>query len=183
MTTHGAPVKPRTLAASAGFDAEHEPLRLLYETYGGAVYGRCVYLLRNKTLAEDAMQDVFARALTNYKTFRQEASPLTWLMQITTNHCLNVLRGQRAPWLQRFRREEQAKSEGTGGPQVLEARDLVRRLLQRFDQETQAAAVHYYVDEMTLDEVAAALGRSVPTVRKRLERFTTALRAHQSNEA
>ena len=32
-------------------------------------------------------------------------------------------------------------------------------------------AVHYHVDEMTLDEVAALLGRSVPTVRKRLEDF------------
>jgi RNA polymerase sigma-70 factor, ECF subfamily len=29
--------------------------------------------------------------------------------------------------------------------------------------------VHYFVDEMTLEEVAAVLGRSVPTIRKRLE--------------
>ena len=28
--------------------------------------------------------------------------------------------------------------------------------------------IHYFVDEMTLDEVAAAIGRSIPTVRKRL---------------
>jgi len=28
--------------------------------------------------------------------------------------------------------------------------------------------IHYYVDEMTLEEVAAAIGRSIPTVRKRL---------------
>ena len=31
--------------------------------------------------------------------------------------------------------------------------------------------IHYHVDGMTLEEVAAALGRSVPTVRKRLEQF------------
>lgn len=177
MTKNGAQVKPRPLAAEAWLDAEQEPLRMLYVTYASSVYGRCKYLLRDKSLAEDAMQDVFARALDSYKTFRQEASPLTWLMQITTNHCLNVLRSQRAPWLQRFRREETAKSEATGGPQMLEARDLVRRSLQRFDQETQAVAVHYYVDEMTLEEVAKTLGRSVPTVRKRLERFAAAMRA------
>jgi DNA-directed RNA polymerase specialized sigma24 family protein len=32
-------------------------------------------------------------------------------------------------------------------------------------------AIHYYVDEMTLEEVAALLARSVPTVRKRLGEF------------
>ena len=37
-------------------------------------------------------------------------------------------------------------------------RDQVRKLLARFDLETQAAAVHYHVDEMTLEEVAAAAG-------------------------
>lgn len=153
-----------------------EPLSALYARYGGAVYGRCVYILRDKTKAEDAMQDVFAKALENYGGFRAEASPLTWLMQITTHHCLNVLRGERAGWRARFRREQAARSDEHGGPEVFEARDLVRRLLSRFDAETQAAAIHYHVDEMTLEEVARALGRSVPTVRKRLEVFGEALR-------
>jgi RNA polymerase sigma-70 factor (ECF subfamily) len=33
--------------------------------------------------------------------------------------------------------------------------------------------IHYHVDEMTLEEVAALIGRSIPTVRKRLEDFAT----------
>ncbi len=53
----------------------------------------------------------------------------------------------------------------------METRDLVRRLLSKVDVETQQAVIHYHVDGMTLEEVAAALGRSVPTVRKRLEQF------------
>ena len=39
-------------------------LRELYSKYGGSVYGRCQYLLRDRAKAEDAMQDVFAKALT-----------------------------------------------------------------------------------------------------------------------
>ena len=53
-------------------------------------------------------------------------------------------------------------------------RDQVRKLLSNFDLETQAAAVHYHVDEMTLEEVATLLGRSVPTVRKRMLAFAAA---------
>jgi len=149
-------------------------LRELYQKYGGSVYGRCLYLLKERAAAEDAMQDVFAKALTNLGHFRAEASPLTWLLRITTNHCLNQIRSERAGWRERFLRQEAARPEGHGGPQVMEKRDQVRQLLRRFDPETQAAAVHYHVDEMTLEEVAQLLGRSVPTVRKRLQDFAAA---------
>jgi RNA polymerase sigma-70 factor (ECF subfamily) len=147
-------------------------LRELYSSYGGSVYGRCAYLLRDPARAEDAMQDVFAKALVSFSAFRAEASPQTWLMKIATHHCLNLMRADRAPWHQRFRRQEEARPLGHGGgPQLVEDREAVRKLLEKLDPETQAAAIHYYVDEMTLEEVAALLGRSVPTIRKRLENF------------
>jgi RNA polymerase sigma-70 factor (ECF subfamily) len=146
-------------------------LREMYTLYGSSVFGRCAYLLKDRTKAEDAMQDVFAKALTHLPEFRRQASPLTWLMKISTHHCLNVLRSERAAWLKIYQRQEQARPEGHGGPQVVELRDTVRKLLSQFDAETQAAAIHYHVDEMTLEEVAALLGRSVPTIRKRLEHF------------
>ena len=66
-------------------------MRELYAKYGGSVMGRCRYLLKDATKAEDAMHDVFARALTHGDDFRAEASPLTWLMKIATNHYLNQL--------------------------------------------------------------------------------------------
>lgn len=149
-------------------------LKSLYARYGGAVFGRCRYLLKDAAAAEDAMQDVFARALTHEASFRGEASPLTWLMKIATHHCLNLLRSEGAAWRDRYVELQLARGEGHGGAGALEARDVVRRSLERFDDETQAAVVHYYVDEMTLDEVAALLGRSVPTIRKRLRTFSEA---------
>jgi len=145
----------------------------LYRRYGASVHGRCRYLLRDAARAEDAMQEVFAKAWSNWEGFRAEASPLTWLMKIATNHCLNVLRAERAPWRRAFRLFRETAAAMTG-PSGLEDRETVRQLLGQFDEETQAAAVHYFVDEMTLEEVAQLLGRSVPTVRKRLETFAAA---------
>ena len=52
-------------------------LRELYERYGASVFGRCSYILKDRNKAEDAMQDVFAKALTHLAGFRAEASPLT----------------------------------------------------------------------------------------------------------
>jgi RNA polymerase sigma factor (sigma-70 family) len=145
-------------------------LKDLYSKYGGSVYGRCRYLLKDKNQAEDAMQDVFAKAISSYPDFRVDSSPLNWLMKIATHHCLNVLRGQRS-WRRAYERARQAQGDPPHGPHSLEIREAVRHLLSRFDLETQAAAIHYHVDEMTLEEVAAALKRSVPTIRKRLQHF------------
>jgi RNA polymerase sigma-70 factor (ECF subfamily) len=153
-------------------------LKELYTQYGGAVFGRCRYLLKNDATAEDALHDVFARAMQNEASFRGEASPLTWLMKIATHHCLNQLRSEKAAWHDQYTRLQLARGEGHGGAQQLEDRDTVRRSLGRFDDETQQAVIHYFIDEMTLEEVAAMLGRSVPTIRKRLRTF-----ADQTGEA
>jgi RNA polymerase sigma-70 factor (ECF subfamily) len=153
-----------------------EVLRELYERYGPAVRNRCRYVLRDASEAEDAMHEVFAKAFTNLDRYRAEASPLTWLMQIATNHCLNLLRANKAAWKDEVLRMAKASPAAPSAP--IEGRDLVRALLVQVDEETQAAAIHYYVDEMTLDEVANAIGRSVPTVRKRLAQFAELARAH-----
>lgn len=149
-------------------------LQSLYVSYGSAVYGRCRFLLRDPSLAEDAMQDVFARALVNERGFRNEASPLTWLMKIATHHCLNVIRAAGAGWKDEYATMQVVRGEATGGASELEARDLVRKSLSRFDVETQQAVVHYWVDDLTLEEVAVTLERSVPTIRKRLRAFADA---------
>jgi RNA polymerase sigma-70 factor (ECF subfamily) len=148
-------------------------LREFYTAYGSSVYHRCLFLLKDPPKAEDAMQDVFAKALVHYARFRAEASPLTWLISIATNHCLNLLRAEKAPWRDRFKRENRHLHEASSVPHVFEIREIVRQLLSRLDAETQRTVIHYYVDEMSLEEVANLLGRSVPTIRKRLQEFTT----------
>jgi RNA polymerase sigma factor (sigma-70 family) len=148
-------------------------LQSLYRRYAGQVFGRCRYLLGDAAEAEDATQEVFARALVNLEGFRREASPLTWLMKIATHHCLNLLRANRALWRDEVKRIALVAPTTQEGP---DQRELVRSLLARFDVETQACAVHYLVDEMSQEEVAALVGLSVPTVRKRVRTFMAAAR-------
>lgn len=152
-------------------------LERLYQTCGPAVRSRCRYLLKDEAEAEDAMHEVFAKALQGLGAFRAESSPVTWLVQIATHHCLNVMRSRKAAWREETERMARLAPVGDGGGAPVEGRDLVRALLSQFDEETQRAAVHYHVDEMTLEEVAAVLGRSVPTVRKRLSNFAEVARA------
>src|SRR5215471_7198693 len=66
--------QPRLQVIDGGRPADSRAaLRELYTQYGGTVYGRCQYLLGDRTKAEDAMQDVFAKALGHWHEFRNDA--------------------------------------------------------------------------------------------------------------
>lgn len=154
--------------------AEAGLLEGLYVRHAGAVFGRCRWLLRDEEAAKDATQEVFARVLRALPEFRAAASPSTWLLRIATHHCLNELRAGRARWKEEAARlAELRRNEGI----VPERRELLRVLIARADAEEQEVAIMYYVDELTQAEIAAATGKSLPTVRKRLRGFLAASRA------
>ena len=150
-------------------------LKELYERYGYLVHRRALYLLGSQDEAWDATQDVFLKAQQGLAQFEERSGILTWLTRITTYHCLNLLRarrvrrGQGVVDIQDLDREQLPAGSARGDNAERVA--LVRGLLELFDAETQAMAIHYYVDEMGQEEVARLTGRSVPTVRKRLRAF------------
>lgn len=148
-------------------------LRELYERHAAGVLARCRYLLRDEEAARDATQDVFAKALRALPEFRAQSSPGTWLLRIATHHCLNELRARKALWRDALRELEGQRRVEVEPP---ERRALVRALLLAAGPEAQEVAVLTYVDELTQAEIAAQLGRSLPTVRKRLREFLGAAR-------
>lgn len=156
-------------------------LRELYERHAVHVHRRALYLLRDEADAWDATQEVFLKAHGGLARFEGRSSPLTWLLRITTHHCLNRLRAQKVRVGQgqidaAHLDGERGLVAGSRGERSDRA-VLLRGVLERFDAETQAMAVFHYVDEMTKEEVATQVGRSVPTVRKRLRHFVARARA------
>ncbi len=144
----------------------------LYRQYGHLVHTRCVFLLRDHEAARDATQEVFVRVMRAIDSFREDASPSTWILKIATNHCLNVIASAKAKWRERFQQYMTHLDEGglLGGVDPDKAH-LVSQLLAKLDRETQQVAIFYYVDEMTQEEISTVLGRSLPTIRKRLAKF------------
>jgi RNA polymerase sigma factor (sigma-70 family) len=145
----------------------------IYVRYGPTVGRRCRYLLRDPEAARDATQEVFVKVIRSIDTFRGSASPLAWVLSITTNHCLNTIASRDAAWRRRYIAQEtlvREVAEESSGEDLIRA-EQVRRLLGKLDEETQRVAIHYYVDEMTQEEIGEVLGRSLPTIRKRLAKF------------
>ena len=141
----------------------------LYRSHGPMVLRRCRRLLRDEGKALDAMHDVFVEILKRRDTL-DERAPAALLLRAATNVCLNRLRSER--------RHPEDRGDAlliaiasTGGAGA-EERSLARRALDRLftgtPESTALMAVLHYVDNLTLEEVAAEVGLSVSGVRKRL---------------
>jgi RNA polymerase sigma-70 factor (ECF subfamily) len=160
---------------------DNELITELYNKHGPRVYARCLYLLRDKEEARDAMHDVFIKAGKNLAEFRGDASPVTWMTRIATNHCLNLIRAKKAAWHEKYKREivgaEAAAQKEQHGATLKENRQLLALVLAKVDPDLAAIATYYFVDEMTQAEVCAVVNMSAPTLRKRLREFIEIARA------
>jgi RNA polymerase sigma-70 factor (ECF subfamily) len=150
--------------------------------HGAAVLRRCRLMLRDPHRAEDAAQEVFVRVLAQGGSFRGDAAVTTWLYQVTTRVCLNLLR---AEGRRRVREDAQAAQAPEAAPgadpyEAYAARALLERLAARCDDLSLAVFVHKELDGMSQEEIAEVTGRSRKTVGRRLaalEPVLAALRA------
>lgn len=154
-------------------DAE---LARLYEQHGFAVHRRCLRLLGSASEADDALQEVFLRVMRYGREGPKEQSTLAWLYRIADHHCFDVLakKKRRNTELSANPEPGAAKEARPGsGP---EQTRLVAELLAGCKPRLRDVAVLYYIDEMTQDEVAEAVGVSRKTVKERLAEFLAAAR-------
>lgn len=65
---------------------------LLYERYKNKVYGKCLSMLNDVEISQDAMQEIFIKVLLSIGNFKNDSRFSTWLYSITYNYCIDVIR-------------------------------------------------------------------------------------------
>jgi RNA polymerase sigma-70 factor, ECF subfamily len=147
--------------------------------YSPRVFSVASRFFRQRTLVEEAAQEVFLKAYTQLKSFEGRGSFEGWLTRIATNTCLNMVRGaKRRPefTVSDLTEDEQGwleqQSAGNGGePASVEnsvvATDLADRLLSVLSPEDQQALLMIDGEEASIKEVAEATGWSESKVKVR----------------
>lgn len=145
-------------------------------------------ILKSDAEAEDALQEAYLRAWRSLGSFRSEARLSTWLVRIVINEALGRLRRRSATVipLEAVMDDSDAPPEdGVAGDEALQPdriamRGDIRRLMEaRIDTLPEAFRTVFMlraVEELSVEEVASALGLPEATVRTRFFRARGLLR-------
>ncbi len=155
-------------------------LNALIEQHAEAVFRVANGILRNRGLAEDAVQETMIKAWQSLPSFRGESSLRTWVLKIAHNTSISMLRRRRdavmAP-------EDMPEIVGGIDPArssvaMSELRE-VRRALDTLDELSRSVVILREVEGMSYQEIADTLQVTVPTVKTRLlrarQRLTNAI--------
>lgn len=150
-----------------------ETFEQVYAAWGEMLYRLAALYLGSASEAEDVLQDVFVKLLSQKRTFRDQEHQKRWLIRVTVNLCKDHLRSTR-------RRATVS----------LEDRDLVGREENReilslvlSMPEIYRAAVHlHYYEGYSVSEIGKILGLSESAVKMRLKRGREYLRLEMEDK-
>ena len=132
--------------------------------------------------AEDAAQDAFVKAYRALATFREGAEPRPWLLRIVANEARNRVRSSGRRHQVELRLADHSRPGGAApSPEAAAvAAEDSRRLLElikQLSEEDRLVIASRYLLELNGEETAAALGIPEGTVKSRLSRALSRLRA------
>ena len=169
MTRELAHLSDEALVALAA-RSEQTALAELYDRYGRPAYGLALRILRDESLAEDAVQDAFLalwRTASRFVPEKGKAS--TWILTLVHRRAVDVVRRE-----QRRRTDslEQAPEPGGSGADEeawlrLQRESVQDALRQLPDQQREAIELAYY-GGFTQSELAERLGQPLGTIKSRM---------------
>jgi RNA polymerase sigma factor (sigma-70 family) len=156
------------LEAVAGSD--EAALGELYDRFGRVAYGLALRILRDATLAEDAVQEAFLqvwRGATAYRPERAKAS--TWVLTFVHRRAVDLVRRE-----ERRRGEPEGALPEPAGPGADEAvvarsrREIVQDALSRLPADQREAIELAYFGGLTQSELAERLSQPLGTIKSRM---------------
>jgi len=158
---------------------ERAAFDLLYHHTHAKLFGVCLRVLRDRTEAEEALQEVFVKVWTKADRFAvSDLSPISWLVAVARNHCIDRLRARRMPTTD----IDAARDIADAAPDPEQAalagavRDHIRRCLSELDADRAAAVRGAYIEGHSYADLAARFAVPINTMKTWLRRSLMKLR-------
>jgi RNA polymerase sigma-70 factor (ECF subfamily) len=162
------------LAASARGD--RTAFRRLYEATAPKLFAIVLRITRNRSVAEEVLQETFVKVWRKAERFQPEAgAPMAWLTAITRNLAIDRLRSERIERYQDDGEAILARLPAPGGDDAL-SREALRICLGALDEEARACVLLAYCSGFSREELAERFGRPVGTIKTLLHRSLKLLR-------
>ncbi len=147
--------------------------RGLYTLTSAKLFGVCLRILRDRSEAEEALQEVYVKIWQRADRYVQSGfSPISWLVAVARNHCLDILRARKPAGedidvalevADTGPSPEQAAVEGS-------ERARIESCLGQLDADKADAVRGAYLDGYSYEQLAVRHGVPLNTMRTWLRR-------------
>lgn len=143
-------------------NGDKQAYRELYDRHVGRVYALCYRLTADKSLAEDATQEVFIQLWSKIANFRGQSKFSTWLHSVASNVTVSYIRKQKGWWQRMFNIEDAGLDEkpDDGSPDSIDLEEYILRLPERARMVFVLHAVEGFRHEEIADMLDMAVGSS-----------------------
>ena len=157
-----------------------EAVSALYEQTYGRVYYTVKSMIKNEDDVLDVLQDAYVKAFTHLERFEGGEKFLPWVKQIAANAARDWLRRKTPALFGELTKDEtetpaeeripddRPASLPEASLDAAETARLVREILDTLPDEQRAVVGMYYYEELSVKEIAEALGVSESAVKSRL---------------
>ncbi|HEV2134155.1 MAG TPA: sigma-70 family RNA polymerase sigma factor [Terracidiphilus sp.] len=148
----------------------------LVDEHQSMVFSLAMRMTGDRGLAEEIAQDVFLELDKHLRRIESAEHARFWLRRVTMSRSADALRRRKVrgiPLWVRIEENQAVQVEEQSSP--LGAR--LERLLSTLPEAQRAALVLRYQEDLTPEEIAAALGTPLATVKSHLQRGLMLLRA------
>src|SRR5262245_33213143 len=161
---HEADAEALVAATAAGCE---EGLAGLYDLFGRRAYGIALRILRDETLAEDAVQDAFLTVWRSAAGYRPErGAPSAWIFTIVHRRAVDLVRREQRRRAGPIEEYEEPAGEALDETVLVRAEQArVRRALAQLAPAQRRIIELAYYGGLTQSEIAAELGRPLGTVK------------------
>jgi RNA polymerase sigma-70 factor (ECF subfamily) len=152
-------------------------LRELVCRFYGPVFGLCCRMLGHWQDAEDAVQETFLRLVRNLDRWDPQREMLPWVLAIAANRCRTMLAARKMP-----QAAEEAvlavPDRAISRPPADELNEELQQALNKIRPQHREAFLLFHEHGLAYEQIAAALGVPLGTVKTWVHRARQELIAH-----
>lgn len=154
----------------------------LFDLLGTSIFNRCMFILKDRMLADDATQDIFLKAFMRIKTLKDQTKLESWVNTICYNHCMDLLRQKKY-----YSDNEPSEIHDFEENSILEDIDRLQKeekiqeslqeLLSELKEIDRLVIVMHYWEGKTLAEISEELNIGLSAVKMKLVRLRDRLKS------
>lgn len=144
--------------------AEKQNIESVYKLYADMLYRVALSTLQSDMDAQDAVQDVFIKYMSNNPDFKDKEHEKAWFLRVTVNRCRDIIRSRKV------RLKLHAEDDAEPVSHASKARQELFEVLSSIPEKYKSTVILHCLEGLSLQETADVLGISLSAAKMRLKR-------------